>query len=103
MADRGIEYLLGEILRLVRILAGGHDELLTKEQVAVKLTISVDRLEKCMHDGTLPPGKVWFKPPGLPARISWTALCEHYRTVSRRDGRDDAADDEPIPHWRNGA
>lgn len=101
MADHGIEHLLGAILRLVRALAAGHDELLTKEQVAVKLTISVDRLDKYMHDGILPQGKVWFKPPGLPARISWTALCEHYRTVSGGGDHDEAGDDEPIPHWRH--
>ncbi|MGH7788583.1 MAG: hypothetical protein ACRERC_17060 [Candidatus Binatia bacterium] len=104
MADRGIEQLLGEILRLARVVAAGHEELLTKEQAAAKLTVSVDRLEKWMQDGTLPKGTVWFKPAGLPVRISWTSLCEHYRTASSRTAppHQDIEDAE-IPHWRNRA
>lgn len=103
MADRGIEHVLGEILRLARTVAAGHDELLTKEQAAAKLGVSLARLEKWMQDGILPKGRVWFKPPGLPLRISWRALCEHYRTDSREHVRDDGQDDEDVPHWRNGA
>lgn len=110
MSDHGVEYLLGEILRVARGLAAGHDELLTKEQAAARLTVSLDRLDKWMRDGTLPKGKVWFQPPGLPVRISWAALCEHYRTATvptphgtavHTPGED--ADDERVPHWRDTA
>lgn len=110
VSDQDVEYLLGEILHAVRGLAAGQDELLTKEQAAARLTVSLDRLDKWMRDGTLPKGIVWFQPPGLPVRISWAALCEHYRSATGPNshrtaahGRGEDADEERVPHWRDSA
>lgn len=97
-----MEQLLGEILRQLRANAAQQEELLTKEQVAARLSISIDGLVRRMRDGTLPKGKVWFQPPGLPMRFSWQALCEHYRTAHDDADREPNNCEEDIPQWRRG-
>jgi hypothetical protein len=100
MLDVAVQDALQEILGLLRDIAAGNDELLTEEQVAVRLSLTVPRLQRRMKDGSLPKGVVWFERPGLGRYFSWRAVCS-FITSAREAGGMAFLDDEPIPQMPN--
>jgi hypothetical protein len=105
MLDVAVQDALQEILELLRGIAAGNDEMLTEEQVAVRLSLTVPRLQRRMKDGSLPKGIVWFERPGLGRYFSWRALCSYITSRRETSPREaaiiDSMSDEPIPQMSN--
>jgi hypothetical protein len=94
------EEILSEIHAQLSSIAAGNEEMLTPEQTAVRLSMTLDQVERRMKKGTLPKGKVWFDRPGIGRYFSWPAVCRFIKDTN--NSQDDQPTD-PAPHWRRKA
>ncbi len=96
-----LDRLVAQVDRIV----ASSEEVLTIEQTAVRLRLSVDQVKRKMKRGDLPRGVVWFERPGLPPYFAWSRVCEflfgspHPNTLEGVSPPGDE-EDELLPSWR---
>lgn len=93
---------IGALRGAIRDLVAEQQDILTPEQAAERLSISVTKVTRAMNRNVLPRGVVWFETP-LGRYLSWRRLMEWITTsgASIMSVHDEAHDEDDV--WRKPA